>query len=128
MFKKLICFILFFSCTITYAETCPTVDEIKAGNFKGWQAFGLDSGEPASSEELDDFKSSIATFQSAAWMPDAPEGSAQCYYGTAEDPYENVYLAKTNQGPDLTAYWQPADDGMQCRVTDSKVEHCRFKS
>lgn len=111
---------------ITRAEICPTPSEIKGNILKDWSAFGLDSGEPISDKEMEEFKNSVQHFKAAHWLEDAPEGPAQCYY-SGKEPYLNAYLAKFNKGPDLSiGNWHTTSyDDMQC---DSSIDVCRFYS
>jgi hypothetical protein len=121
---------LFVSAHNSFAETCPTILEIKNNYFRGWQALNINSGNPVPTTILENFRNTVQHFALAEWMEDAPEGAGHCYYQGQDrnDPgYLEVFLAKANviNSPD-NHNWKPVgSDVMQCRVG---IDACVFQS
>jgi len=117
MLKKAIVLLsaLFFSAA--YADTCPSVIEIKQDNFHGWEALNTDSGEPVSALKLKKFKRLVKAFNFAYWVENAPEGSGQCYYRQVDEVAE-VYFAKNTLAPlEAEGNWYKAAWGfLKCEV------------
>src|SRR5688572_28330732 len=109
---------ILFIFNFAYAETCPTVAELKSNAFQqhGWQALDTDNGEPLSPEALSEFQQNVKTFSLATWLEDAPEGAGQCYYsGDDPEPHMGVYIVKQTGAPDKTkGNWHWVDDVMEC--------------
>ncbi|CAN5433488.1 hypothetical protein BH10PSE19_BH10PSE19_21150 [soil metagenome] len=76
---------------------CPTIDEVKTGEFKHWLALNINSDEPASLEEIAKFKKLTRHFSGAQWSSDYLYGFGRCTYGANME----VYLA-SDQIPLLT--------------------------
>jgi hypothetical protein len=127
MFKKFTCVLLLISSSLTFAETCPTISDIKAGQFHHWQPLDIDNAEPVEGQALEEFKQAVAKFAFVDWMPDAPEGSGQCfYYGVEPDSdYLGVYLAKPTLEPDRNKgnWFEASFDVMQC---NESISNCQF--
>lgn len=128
MLKKTILFFSLFTWIhFSYANTCPSLSDLKADKLQGWAALNLDSAEPLSDSERREFESSAASFAFAEWIPDAPEGAGHCfYYGAIPEPdYLGVFLAKETGEPDKRAGdWHFAsDDIMVCKKS---IPECRF--
>src|SRR5258708_29967659 len=105
--KRQSCFsiCIFLFAAHTYAETCPTINDIHQHTLSGWQAFDIDNGTPLSAARFEEYTHSVQQFTLAEWMEDAPEGSGHCYYyGQNPDvSYLNAYLAKQNLVPEQWA-------------------------
>lgn len=125
---KILLFLFILFIPVCYSQHCPSVAQIKHGQFNDWEPLNLDSAEPLSEEELNDFKDALSTFAFAGWLEDAPEGSAECfYYGDPPEPdYLGVFLVKNLQGPDLSSgYWKQQTAGyLKC---DKSINECGFK-
>jgi len=115
---------------LTYAENCPTVNEIKAHDLHGWQALTTDSASVLTAAEMIRFTSDVENFSLAEWMNDAPEGPAHCYYTNINknDPhYLGVFLAKHNLIPEeKSASWHSVDSDIQ--LCHGDVTECGFVS
>jgi hypothetical protein len=99
MLKKFICSSLILTATqITFAERCPSPEEIKSGQLHHWQVLNINSGSTLPNDLIEEFKTNVRYFALAEWMADAPEGSGHCYYHGRDndDGYLNVFLAKAN--------------------------------
>lgn len=122
MLKKIIalCILFFFHCI--YAETCPTISEIKNNVFRKWQPFNADSGEPITNPKIIlHFRKKVNHFTLAEWMPDAPEGPSHCYYDV-----DSIYLVKTTKAPrvDDPNWHHTSLSNFQCM---KKVSLCLFQ-
>lgn len=124
---KTICFIaIVLFVQLSFAETCPSVKDLKSNRLKGWTAVNLNSSKPLNEFELQQFEINVTRFALAAWSTEAPIGSSMCYYyGSSSDPCElNALLSKETGPPDITSpFWKKQDDIMRC-IAD--VKHCRF--
>ncbi len=128
MFKKLFFIGLLLTATTSFAEPCPTIAEIKAGFWHGWQPLNLDSGSLISPSALAYFKNNVQNFALAEWMKDAPEGEAHCYYNgddKKDNTYLGVFLTKENLTADTTSLaWHKLNKNiLQCRIS---LQTCQF--
>jgi len=115
--KSLITLSIILFTSVTHAETCPTVSQIKLHNFQGWGLFDRDGNTQPS----DNFTNDVASFALGYFAPEAPEGEAQCYYkDSSGSDYMNVYLAKETLHPDTSSVtWVAFNDGrMECYSND----------
>lgn len=113
--------LLFFSSS--YAQTCPSIDDLHHQNLHGWRAFDIDNGTLLSTERLLTYTQQAQEFALAEWMDEAPEGPAHCYYyDTQKDSsYLGAFLASQDVIPDN---WKgPQRNVMQCY---SGINECRF--
>src|SRR4051812_13036015 len=95
--KKILIGLLYFSFLhLCFAETCPSVNDIKNNNFYGWRVLNIDSGSLLSPVALEKFLSEVNYFALAEWMRDAPEGESHCYYTNlvSGKNYLGAFLAK----------------------------------
>src|SRR5688572_6482826 len=118
-------FIFLFSSTILFAtETCPTPAQIHSHLLSAWQAYTNDNGTDLTPEELTEFENSIGDFINTAWLKNAPEGEAHCYYKNNKGDYAIAYLAKNDLLPQPNnAYWH-SDLGYP--VCNSTITHCLY--
>jgi len=126
MLKKTL-FLAAILSSFAYAETCPTVHEIRSNNFNGWNAYTIDNGTPLSSDELQKFKSRVLQFALAEWMPEAPEGESHCYYldkHSHDSSLVFAYLAKHDLIAEKSTYWQ--DKGGETLQCFHGIMDCRF--
>lgn len=119
-----IAFFLFFS-TFTFAtETCPTPAQIHSHLLSAWQAYTNDNGTDLTPEELAEFENSIGDFISTAWLKNAPEGEAHCYYMNNQGDYAIAYLAKPNLIPSPNnPFWHDEGGRPTCK---SDITHCFY--
>jgi hypothetical protein len=129
MLKKAI---LFFSLSVlalpyARAQTCPTIADLRQGQFNQWQPLDLDNGEPIIGKRLKQYQHKVTSFAFAMWVPSAPEGAGECFYngGSQDDDYLNIYLAKATGEPDKnTGNWHSIGlDLLQCNAS---ITNCRF--
>ncbi|MDR3490578.1 MAG: hypothetical protein P4M12_00880 [Gammaproteobacteria bacterium] len=129
MLKKIILLsTLLLSYNLTYAENCPTVNELKSNNLQGWQALKIDNALPLSSADVSRFTNTVENFALAEWMKDAPEGAAHCYYTgvNKSDPhYLGVFLAKQHLAPKtISTAWHSM--GMDIMLCHEGITECGF--
>lgn len=125
MFKKFIIslFLLTLS-SITLAEICPSISEIKNNYFHGWDAYNSNNGLPLTPQGLEKFKKHVNRFLMAEWAEGAPEGSSHCYYGDKKNDYMDGYLARHGLQPDLiSGNWQNKSIFVRCQ---RGIESCVF--
>lgn len=129
MLKKLL---IALTCTTllstAYADTCPSVAQIKQHQFDSKTLYFRDSGEPATKDQQNAFVDAAQSFSLGYFLPGAPEGEAQCYYKSASSSdYLPVYIALNNlQADEHFDGWTVFSDGRkECRSTD--VNQCHFK-
>jgi hypothetical protein len=131
MLKKIIFIACFFVSTHnSFAETCPTILEIRNNYFHGWQVLNINSGNPVPASTLENFKNTVQHFALAEWMEDAPEGAGHCYYQGQDrnDPgYLEVFLAKANviTIPANHNWKFVSPNVMQCRAG---IDDCVFQA
>lgn len=128
MFKKIFATIILCTLTsLTKAETCPDISEIKKHFLHGWEAYTLENGTPLTKKAMGEFTLSVHQFSLAEWMDDAPEGSGHCYYEgtTPNQSYLGVFLAKKELIPNQKQYpWETKSrDVMHCIIS---INDCVF--
>ena len=126
LIRSLIVTSLFCLCTLSYAEKCPSITEIKHNQFNSWQPLDINSADPISTQRLKKFTQKATQLTLAEWMDEAPEGPGHCYYrGASNTDYLDVFLAKQHVKPDTqSSQWQRFDsDTMQCNPL---ANSCQF--
>jgi hypothetical protein len=128
MMKRIIIFFIFTTfITITHAETCPTIKEIKSRTLNGWKAYDSDDGTPLSSTREIQYKKTIQEFALAEWgNKNNQEGTMHCYYRDATGSSLEAYLAKKHFAPqNHQKYWYQVSGYMHCAAG---MDKCRFVS
>lgn len=109
MFKLIIGFVLLHITTIAYAGSvnifCPSVAEIKNGNFGSWLLLYTDGEELVSNQDVEIFKSQITSFNYAKWNAYYLE-AAHCVYGGNDAIFNKVILAHDAWGPVVSEHWR----------------------
>jgi hypothetical protein len=130
MFKKSILFLLLFIANMSYAETCPTPEAIKAQTFTGWEALDVGSHTPITAKRLKEFQQSVTMLEWAAWQHTDTGGIGLCYYYGKQNSSTSlvrldVMLEKKHISPNYKAGgWEPFEkDVFICR---EGVEGCQF--
>lgn len=122
MRKTLAGLILLLFCQQTFAESCPSVKEIKKNELKNWKAYDTDNNEPISITRLNQFKQNAAQFVLAEW----DKGSIHCYYHDKYGSDLAVYLAKHNFQPENSKhFWYQVTGAMHCAAG---MHECAFNS
>lgn len=113
---------------ISFAETCPTVSEIKNNHMRGWQIYDSDDGKPLSSARELDFKKSIEQFALAEWSTiEGKNSSIHCYYRDNAGSSLEAYIAKDHYIPKIAAnnFWYKVSGFMHCAAG---MEKCQFEN
>lgn len=119
--KRMLPFILITSLNCSAADTavCPSIADIKADIFKGWQAHDVDNDEPADAIAVEKFKQKVSEFYLAEWSVDY-NGSGHCYYqGDLQ-----ILLAKDTPKP-TPDHWKNLGSLMRC--ISNNVDICKFE-
>lgn len=129
MIKKLIiASSLVILCHTAFAETCPTVKDIKNNALIGWKAYDSDDGTPLSSAREASFKKDIEEFTLAEWANDKNKNNTvHCYYRDKSGSHLEAYFAKDNFKPKVAAnsFWYKVSGFMHCAA---EMEKCQFES
>lgn len=105
---------------VVYADTCPTINDLKNNQFHMWNAFHSDSGTALSDAELLKFIRIVSLFKFAELAKGSPEGSSHCYYNDVNGNYTFAYLAKKHLTVDVhSIYWQSENDIFRCYADTS---------
>jgi hypothetical protein len=134
--KIFVLFVLSFLCWSMQVKAasflCPTAEQIKAGNFMGWQALNVEDDEKIPFDKAFHYfqVNHPRNFWVAQWISDLPL-QAQCYYcinaGCQSDGggFSEIYLARLDASKPVGGQWQdiPPDD-KQCK--SATVELCPF--
>jgi len=110
---------------ISYAETCPRVDEIKSQALAAWKAYDTDD-QPLSAQQEALFKKNMVAFTLAEWTNQPSHGGAiHCYYRDKNGSNLEAYLSKNNFVPQKSSrYWYQVTGYMHCAAG---MEQCAFE-
>lgn len=110
-----------------FAETCPSVADVKSNAIKGWQAYDSDDGTPLSTKRETQFRSSVVQFALAEWTKSGRiGGTIHCYYRDNSGSSLEAYLAKENFQPrNANNYWYEVSGYMHCAAGK---EMCQFNT
>lgn len=124
---KLISILTFFAMTqLCLAETCPSVQDIKQNNMKGWKIFDSEEGIPLSERREADFRNHIVAFAMAEWVKSNKNGIIHCYYKNKDGSDMEAFLTKDNFIPsNAQNLWYQVSGSWQCAASALK---CEFKS
>jgi hypothetical protein len=133
MHKKLILVTSFalsciFFCLNGFAETCPSVQDIKNQKLPaGWAAYDSEDGTPLPPNRLAQLAAHIEQFALAEWPTNKKvANSIHCYYRDAHGSDLEAYFAKDNFKPDNTKHaWYSVSGFMHCAADPDK---CSFNS
>src|SRR5579863_3836037 len=73
--KSIFIITLIFLCQFSFAETCPSVNDIKTKNLHSWKAYDSDDGMPLSAQRLAQFKQDAQQFILAEWPNQSHQNS-----------------------------------------------------
>lgn len=116
---------LIFATSITYADHCPSIKDIKANKASDWKAFDSDNHKPLSMLRETNLKHSIIHFALAEWSNANQKSSIHCYYNNANGSDMEAYFAKDSASPiQPSKYWYQVTGLMQCAAGSDK---CGFQ-
>lgn len=113
-------------CQLSFAETCPSVADIKKNSLTGWKAYDSDDGKPLSTSREAEFKKILEQFALAEWSKSKTDkhGSIHCYYRDNTGSSLEAYFAKDNFIPKLDpkTFWYQVSGSMHCAAGKEKCE------
>jgi hypothetical protein len=124
--KCLMAIMLTFLCQLTFANTCPSIKDIKNDTLAGWKAYDSDEGTPLSSARVSAFKKNVQQFALAEWVNGGSKhGAIHCYYRDNNGSDLEAYLSKDHFTPrNEKNYWYEVSGFMQCAAGK---ERCEFE-
>ena len=110
-----------------FAETCPSVDEIKKPTLVDWKVVDSEDGKPLSAKRAARFKANAREFALAEWTDNGRKTNfIHCYYRDSTGSNLEAYLAKKNFLPENSKdHWYQVSGAMQCAAGYDK---CEFNS
>lgn len=129
MLKKIIvivCGVVLSSAS--FADRCPSVNDIKHNALNGWKPYDSDDGKPLSIARETRFKKMVEEFALAEWATDHKlPGTIHCYYRDKTGSNLEAYLAKENFNPkmNLHNFWYKVSGFMHCAAG---MEKCEFEN
>ena len=115
---------LIFS-TNTFADICPSIQQLKNGKASYWKAHDSDDGKPLSAAREAKLKKAITKFAMAEWSNDKKKNIIHCYYNNAHGSAMEAYFAKESALPVKSSkYWYQVTGMMQCAAGADK---CQFQ-
>lgn len=110
---------------MTFADTCPSVKDIKGQSINGWKVYDSDDGTPLSSAREKEYKKTVEEFALAEWANQQNrKGTMHCYYRDATGSSLEAYLAKDDFIPqNHKNYWYKVSGFMHCAAG---MDKCRF--
>lgn len=111
---------------LSYADTCPSVSDIKNDTLVGWKAYDSDEGTPLSASRTTAFRNSVAAFVLAEWVDNKQKAaSMHCYYRDNTGSSLEAYLAKDNFLPNQTnKFWYKVSGYWHCAAG---MDKCIFE-
>ncbi len=110
---------------LSFAETCPSVHQVKHNLLVGWIAYDSDDGKPLSAKRRAAFIKHADEFALAEWSKkDKLHGAIHCYYKDRTGSALEAYLGKANFAlNDTNRYWYQVSGFKQCAAG---MEKCDF--
>jgi hypothetical protein len=112
--------------THVYADTCPSVADLKTNKAKLWRAFDSDNGKPLPPAREARLKKEIVNFALAEWSHANNKSMMHCYYKNSDGSHIEEYFAKESISPkNNSKYWYPVTGMMQCAAG---ADQCQFQT
>lgn len=127
MYKTFVLIFLALMLQPCFADSCPTISEIKRNLLKDWKAFDSEDGKPLSYQRIVHFKKNVEQFILAeAADEDSNNGTIHCYYRDKNGSMLDTYLARNNYSPENpTKFWYHVTGATQCAAG---MEKCTFRT
>ncbi len=124
--KPILAVTLFALCQFAYAQTCPTVEDVKSKPLTEWKAYDSDDNQPLSKSREQQFRQTAEQFALAEWQQhDGKGGSIHCYYRDKTGSDLEAYLANDNVIPlKQHSFWYNVTGSKHCAAS---MEQCQFK-
>lgn len=108
----------------SFAETCPSISDIKNNKIRDWTAYDSDTKIALSAPELNHFKKSAEKFVLAEWSK-KKNGDIHCYYSDASGSQLQAYFSKNSFVPEKARHhWYLVSGHMHCAAGN---EECSFR-
>ena len=122
MYKFILAISLIFFINQGFAETCPSVNHIKANSLHGWKLYDNDDNTPLSSKRVAYFKKNVDQFVLAQWTStNHKNGAIHCFYRDKDGSELEAYLAKDNFYLQTAGnYWYQVSGFMHCAADAEK--------
>lgn len=126
--KILLALIAFCSMQLAFADTCPTVTDIKTHKAIGWKAYDSESGKPLSKKRATNFIASINQFTLAEWSNHGEKKTfIRCFYRDLDGSDQEAYLTKDNLVPEQSKKWYRVSGAMQCAAGSTMCKFAHIK-
>lgn len=124
--KVILALSCFFLCSYAFAESCPSVHDIKQNALLGWKVFDSEEAKPVSGVREAQFKKDVEQFALAEWNDiNHKKGTIHCYYLDHSGSALEAYLTKDHFTPKNTKqYWYQVSGSLQCAAG---MENCEFE-
>lgn len=111
-------------CGMSFANTCPGIQELQRNKLTGWKLFDSDTGTPLTAQQESDFKKNAVAFVLAEWTSaDHKSGSIHCFYRDKDGSNLEAYLAKDHFAlQNRNNYWYAVSGSMHCAAGETKCE------
>lgn len=125
MKKFLLALMLLCLYQIAFANSCPSIQDIKNNTLKGWQAFDSDEEKPLSAERFAIFQRNAEQFVLAEWINTKHQNSIHCYYHDINGSDLSTYLTRNDFIPeDDKKSWYKVTGAMHCAASNAQ---CSFR-
>ncbi|RDI42398.1 DUF3757 domain-containing protein [Aquicella lusitana] len=123
--KLLIALCSLFACSLSYADTCPSVQDIKTNKLHGWKAYDSDEDTQLPPKRLAIFKKEVTQFVLAELGNEHNKNNTmRCYYSDSNGSHLETYLAKDHFSLSKSkSYWYQVSGSMHCAAG---VDKCKF--
>lgn len=109
--------------SVSFAETCPSVTDIKKHSTRGWTAYDSETEIALSVSQLNHFRHQAAKFVLAEWSK--KNDTIHCYYSNASGSEIQAYFAKNSLTPEKTRNrWYLVSGHMDCAAGK---DECLFR-
>jgi hypothetical protein len=128
MYKKIIVAVsLTLFCQAGFAETCPSIFDIKSHSLTGWKAYDSDNGTPIQRKRVVELANHIDQFALAEWTSNNhAKGTVHCYYRDKHGSNLEAYFAKDHFKPDNSKnVWYEVSGFMHCAAS---MDKCAFQN
>ncbi len=118
---------LFFFTQNVFADTCPSIADIKSNHIEGWSAIDSGDGKPFDKKRLMQLAESIEQFALAESVTNKDKTtSIHCYYRDKHGSDLEAYLSKSNVVlVNKKNHWYQVTGYMHCAAG---MENCTFQN
>jgi len=129
MERKIILALILAITMPAFADTCPTVKDIKTHKLAGWKAYDSEDGKPLSKRRAADFIKSADQFILAEWSKRGKNANTMhCFYRDINGSDLEAYLTKDHLIPNQTHAWYRVSGAMQCAASNNMCQFAHLKN